>query len=90
MEKVLNINKHSAKTPFPAFSMNIFFQKVYIIKSPDLVSAVRRSHRTMSFDPLVTRTAKCVGGIRGPGLHLIRERVSQGQGLGHEDDVSNH
>ncbi|OGM46847.1 hypothetical protein ABOM_005011 [Aspergillus bombycis] len=38
----------------------------------------------MSFDPLITRTAKCVGGINGPGLQLIREKSSQGQGLGHQ------
>ncbi|KAE8359939.1 cytochrome P450 [Aspergillus caelatus] len=73
----------STKTTQPVFSIKILFQKVYIITSPRLVSAVQRSYRTMSFDPLITRTARCVGGITGPGLQLIREKASQGQGLGH-------
>ncbi|KAJ5703958.1 hypothetical protein N7493_011096 [Penicillium malachiteum] len=60
------------------------FNKVYIIKSPKLVSAVRRNHRTMSFEPLVTSTSKCVAGVSGPGLQLLRGKESQGQGLGHE------
>lgn len=68
--------------------MDMLFNRVYVIKSPKLVSAVRRSHRTMSFDPLVTRTAKCVGGIKGPGLQLIREKASKGQGLGHHTVLS--
>lgn len=62
--------------------------KVYVVISPDLVSAVRRSHRTMSFDPLIARTAKCVGGIKGPGLELLSEKVAQGGGLGYETMVT--
>ncbi|KAJ6035725.1 hypothetical protein N7540_000004 [Penicillium herquei] len=74
----------SAKTRLPAFTMSVLVNKVYVIRSPKLVSAIRRHHRTMSFDPLVTRSAKCVGGISGPGLELLREKESNGQGLGHE------
>ncbi|KAM5455773.1 putative cholesterol 7alpha-monooxygenase [Microsporum audouinii] len=78
----------SARTALPAFTMDMFFNKVYVIRSPRLVSAVRRSHRTLSFDPLVTRTAECVGGISGCGLDRIREKASQGQGLGHHTVVA--
>ncbi|KAK2867958.1 hypothetical protein FQN49_003292, partial [Arthroderma sp. PD_2] len=48
----------SAKTTLPAFCMDMVFNKVYVIKTPRLASAVQRNHRSMSFDPLVTRTAK--------------------------------
>ncbi|OGE49293.1 hypothetical protein PENARI_c022G02742 [Penicillium arizonense] len=61
----------------------MLFNKVYVIKSPELVSAVRRNHRSMSFEPVFTRTAECAGGIKGPGLQLLRGKESQGQGLGH-------
>ncbi|KAL2866099.1 cytochrome P450 [Aspergillus lucknowensis] len=73
----------SAKTRVPAFSIDMLFNKVYVINSPKLVAAIRRNHRTMSLDPLFTRTAQCVGGIHGPGLQLLRGKESQGQGLGH-------
>ncbi|KAJ5776420.1 uncharacterized protein N7511_001431 [Penicillium nucicola] len=73
----------SAKTPLSAFSLDMLFNKVYVIKSPELVSAVRRNHRSMSFEPLFTRTAECAGGITGHGLELLRGKESQGQGLGH-------
>lgn len=85
---VLCADTYSAKTTHPVFSIKILSHKVYIIKSPELVSAIQRSYRTMSFDPLITRTAKCIGGINGPGLHLIREKTSQGQGLGHHTTVT--
>ncbi|KAJ5316817.1 hypothetical protein PENANT_c016G03031 [Penicillium antarcticum] len=73
----------SAKIPLPAFSLDMLFNKVYVIKSPELVSAVRRNHRSMSLEPLLTRTSECAGGITGPGLELLRGKESQGQGLGH-------
>lgn len=58
--------------------------KVIVITSPDLVSSVRRNHRTLSFDPLFTSAAERVAGIQGPGLELLREKASGGQGLGEE------
>lgn len=83
-----SININSAKNPLPAFTLDMLANKVYVVTSPELISAVRRSHRTMSFDPLVTRTVKCVGGIKGAGLELLREKVARGGGLGPETVVS--
>ena len=82
-DSIHQIDRYSAKTPLPAFSLDMLFNKVYVIKSPELVSAVRRNHRSMSFEPVFTRTAECAGGIKGPGLQLLRGKESQGQGLGH-------
>jgi len=87
-KKMTQIDQYSAKTLLPAFTMDMLFNKVYVIQSPKLVSAIRRSQRTMSFEPLVTSTAKCVGGINGPGLELLREKVSKGKGLGHHTIVA--
>jgi hypothetical protein len=61
----------------------MLFNKVYVIKSPELVSAVKRNHRSMSLEPLLNRTAQYAGGIKGRGLELLQGKESQGQGLGH-------
>ncbi|KAI9375898.1 cytochrome P450 [Aspergillus egyptiacus] len=75
-------SQKSAATPLPAFSIDMLVNKVYVINAPELVTAIRRNHRTMSLDPLFIRTAQCVGGIHGPGLQLHRGKESHGQGLG--------
>lgn len=66
----------------------MLLNKVYVITSPELVPAVKRAHRNMSFDPLITRTAKCIGGLKGSGLELIRSKAQSGQGLGHETIIA--
>ncbi|KAF9887730.1 hypothetical protein FE257_009683 [Aspergillus nanangensis] len=51
--------------------MNMLFNKVYVITSPELVRGVQRSHHALSLNPLFTRTAESVGGIKGPGVELL-------------------
>ncbi|GAD98412.1 cytochrome P450 oxidoreductase, putative [Paecilomyces variotii No. 5] len=58
--------------------------KVSVITSPDLVSAVKRNHRTLSFDPIFSSAAERVAGIQGSALELLREKASGGKGLGNE------
>ncbi|OGM48315.1 putative cytochrome P450 oxidoreductase [Aspergillus bombycis] len=71
----------SRKYALPIFTMNILKERVYIITSPDLLPSVRHSRSTMSFDPLFTAMAERAGGIRKPGLQLLREEERGGKGL---------
>ena len=57
---------------------------MYAIKSGKLVSAVQRNHRFLSFDPLLTQSAKRIGGVTGDGLKLLQEKRGGGGGLNQE------
>lgn len=61
--------------------MRFLKEKVYIITSPDLLPSVRHNRSSMSFNPLFTAMAERAGGIRKPGLQLLREEELGGQGL---------
>ncbi|KAE8135204.1 cytochrome P450 [Aspergillus pseudotamarii] len=71
----------SGKHSLPVFTMKILKEKVYIITSPDLLPSVRHNRSSMSFNPLFTAMAERAGGIRKPGLQLLREEELGGQGL---------
>ncbi|KAE8378146.1 cytochrome P450 [Aspergillus bertholletiae] len=80
----------SRKNRLPAFTMDMLYAKVYIIASPELVSAVRRSRNTMSFGPLFSNVAENGGGINGRGMQLLRDKESGGQGVGQQTADSMH
>ncbi|KAJ9228434.1 hypothetical protein DTO166G5_8589 [Paecilomyces variotii] len=74
----------SSKCSLPIFTLQMLNNKVSVITSPDLVSAVKRNHRTLSFDPIFTSAAERLAGVQGAALELLRETASGGKGLGNE------
>ncbi|GAB1206328.1 hypothetical protein APSETT445_005013 [Aspergillus pseudonomiae] len=80
----------SRKNRLPAFTMDMLYAKVYIIASPELVSAVRRSRNAMSFGPLFDNVAENGAGVHGRGMQLLRDKESGGQGLGQRTADSMH
>ncbi|KAB8251166.1 cytochrome P450 [Aspergillus flavus] len=80
----------SRKNRLPAFTMDMLYTKVYIIASPELVSAVRRSRNAMSFGPLFANVAENGGGINGRGMQLLRDKEYGGQGVGQQTADSMH
>lgn len=46
-----------------------------------MVSAVQRSPKTLSMDPLLTAAVERMVGVKGEGLNLMREEEHGGQGL---------
>ncbi|KAF7510550.1 hypothetical protein GJ744_006396 [Endocarpon pusillum] len=76
--------KASAKHPLhplPAYTLDLFFTKLYVVNSASLVSAVQRHHKTISFDPFLTAAANRLSGITGDGLKLLQETESGGGGI---------
>ncbi|KAE8395021.1 cytochrome P450 [Aspergillus alliaceus] len=80
----------SRKTRLPAFTMDMLSAKVYIIASPELVPAVRRSRSAVSLGPIFANVTEHAGGIRGRGLQLLRDKESGGQGIGQQTADSMH
>lgn len=68
----------------PICTLDLLFNKTYVVKSPPLLQAVQRNRKTLSFDPFLSLTLERMAGIHGPTLEQFREKESGGQGLGHE------
>ncbi|KAJ5875512.1 uncharacterized protein N7473_012859 [Penicillium subrubescens] len=66
----------------PIISLDMFFTKFYVITSPDLMQAVQRNAKTLSFEPLLFFSAKNISGISNQRtLNLLKERDAGGEGL---------
>ena len=75
-----NRKKHPAQ---PIISLDMLFTKFYVITSPDLMQAVQRNAKTLSFEPLLLFSAKNIAGISNPKtLDLLKETDAGGRGLG--------
>ncbi|CEJ57042.1 hypothetical protein PMG11_05750 [Penicillium brasilianum] len=67
----------------PIISLDMLFTKFYVITSPDLMQAVQRNAKTLSFEPLLLFGARNISGISNPkALDILRETDAGGQGLG--------
>lgn len=76
----LNSQKHPDQ---PIIGLDMFFTKFYVITSPDLMQAVQRNAKTLSFEPLLLFSSKNIAGIRNQKtLDILKEKENGGQGLG--------
>ncbi|PWY67640.1 cytochrome P450 [Aspergillus sclerotioniger CBS 115572] len=76
----LATKKHS----HPICTLDMVFNKTYIVQSPTVLHSIQRNRKTLSFDPFVSMTLERMAGIHGPTLELFREKESGGQGLSHD------
>lgn len=67
--------------PLPAYTLDLFYVKLYVVNSASLVAAVQRNHKTISFDPFLTAAANRLSGITGDGLKLLQETENGGGGI---------
>ncbi|CZT10341.1 uncharacterized protein RCO7_02893 [Rhynchosporium graminicola] len=52
------LNKLGSNTKWPIFTLKILSTKIYVITSPELVQAVFRNAKTLSFDPITILSSK--------------------------------
>ncbi|KAJ5692421.1 hypothetical protein N7462_001844 [Penicillium macrosclerotiorum] len=78
--------KQAKKHPrHPIITLDSLFTKFYVISSPDLMLAVQRHNKSLSFEPLLFISAHNIAGITNPkALDLLRDRDAGGHGLGSE------
>ena len=53
----------STRISLPAYTLGLLTQKVYVVNSLPLISAVHRNSRTLRFDPLVKLAAERLSGL---------------------------
>jgi hypothetical protein len=76
-----NILNQRSIHPLPAFTLDIFGARIYVINSAELVTAVQRNHKRISVDPFLTTSASREAGIKGDDLKLLEMKDLGGGGL---------
>ncbi|KAF7717005.1 Uncharacterized protein PECH_003180 [Penicillium ucsense] len=67
----------------PIIGLDMLINKFYVITSPELVQAVQRNAKTLSFEPLLLFSAKTIAGITNPkALQILKDKEAGGEGLG--------
>ncbi|KAH7412686.1 cytochrome P450 [Cadophora sp. MPI-SDFR-AT-0126] len=66
------LQKVCEKVQKPIFTLKIFSTKIYIVTSPDLVQAVYRNAKTLSFDPISTAASKRIFQMTDRQMELLR------------------
>lgn len=76
---------HSTNTQWPIFTLSIFSKKIYVITSPELVQAVFRNAKTLSFEPISTSASKRIFQMTDRQIALLNKNV---HGVEEHDAVS--
>ncbi len=71
---------HSIINPSPIFSLNILRTTFHIVKSPELIVAVERNSKTLSFLPLIAKVFPRLLGIGPQAMKLIGVNINREEG----------
>lgn len=74
---------------YPIYTLNMLNRKLYIITSPDLVSAVDRSSKTLAFNPVIGEVAQRMTGYDEASRKIINHNLNGEKGSGYVIDAHN-
>ena len=66
---------HSNKANPPIHTLNVLSNKLYIVTGPELVNAVTRNSKTLSFSPFIAEVALRLTGVGEADVAIIRDNV---------------
>ncbi|CZR52713.1 related to cytochrome P450 7B1 (oxysterol 7-alpha-hydroxylase) [Phialocephala subalpina] len=68
------LQKLSARTTHPIFTLRIFSGRIYVIKSPPLVQAVYKNPKAFSFDPIFIDASQRIFGMSKDHMKIITKK----------------
>ncbi|KAL9599926.1 MAG: hypothetical protein Q9219_003488 [cf. Caloplaca sp. 3 TL-2023] len=77
----------SANCKSPIYSLNMLNGKVYVITSPELVSAVNRSSRALVFNPFIAQVGKRITGHDETATKIIQHNLNAEDGPGYVPEI---
>ena len=78
---------HSAKCKLPIYTLNMLNGKVYIVTSPELVSAVNRNSRALAFNPFIAQLGKRITGHDEATSRIVQHNLNGEEGPGYVTEV---
>ncbi|KAI4163202.1 MAG: hypothetical protein LQ342_003135 [Letrouitia transgressa] len=70
----------SAKHPLPAFTLQTLSKRTYVVNSPDLVSAVQKNAKILSFNPFISFVSSRIFDADERAMAAINENIDGEQG----------
>ena len=81
------LRRTSAKCRLPIFTLNMLNGKVYIVTSPELVSAVNRNSKSLAFNPFIAQLGKRITGHDEATSKIVQHNLNGDEGPGYVIDV---
>ncbi|KAL8717337.1 MAG: hypothetical protein Q9225_005412 [Loekoesia sp. 1 TL-2023] len=70
----------SAKHPLPVFTLQTLGRKIYVVNSPDLIAAVQKNAKVLSFNPFVSFMSPRIFGVGEEAMVIINENIDGEKG----------
>ncbi|KAL8988911.1 MAG: hypothetical protein Q9177_002090, partial [Variospora cf. flavescens] len=70
----------SAKHPLPIFTLQTLGKKVYVVTSPDLIQAVQKHARVLTFNPFVSFMSPRIFGVGKEVMAIINDNIDGERG----------
>ncbi|KAI4087254.1 MAG: hypothetical protein LQ344_006937 [Seirophora lacunosa] len=80
----------STKHPLPIFTLQTLGMKVYVVNSPDLIQAVQKHAKALSFNPFVSFMSPRIFGCGKEATALINENIDGNWGYLSETAIGMH
>ena len=77
----------SAKCQSPIYTLNMLTRKVYVVTSPNLVSAVNRNSRALAFNPFIAQLGKRITGHDEATGQIVQHNLNGEHGSGYVINV---
>lgn len=85
--KILNRQSISLKCKLPIYTLNMLNIKVYVVTSPELVSAVNRNAKTLAFNPFIAQLGKRITGHDQATSLIVQHNLNGENGSGYVIEV---
>lgn len=80
----------SARAPLPIYTLNIFSSKIYVVTLPELITAVQRNTKSMSFTPLVAAVSERLLQVDKKDMVIVKDNMNRERGnFGYMRDLHN-
>ncbi|KAL8948350.1 MAG: hypothetical protein Q9222_005460 [Ikaeria aurantiellina] len=70
----------SKKYPLPVFTLQTLGKRIYVVNSPDLISAVQKNAKVLSFNPFVSFMSPKIFDCGEEGMRIINENLDGEKG----------
>ncbi|KAL8801097.1 MAG: hypothetical protein Q9182_004690 [Xanthomendoza sp. 2 TL-2023] len=70
----------STKYPLPVFTLQTLGRKVYVVNSPDLISAVQKNAKVLSFDPFVSFISPRIFDAGDHAMAIVNDNIDGEKG----------
>lgn len=78
---------NSTKCELPIYTLNMLNGKVYVVTSPDLVTAVNRNSKALAFNPFIAQLGKRITGHDEATSHIVQNNLNGERGPGYVIEV---